>query len=109
MEKAFSTFHWGPIAQRPIQKSNIWVRSICRSILVFIHKLFVYHFDFYIIENDRMSFMAKYRKEILLLLGFLIASLIVSSEVIAQNRSPYIYGKITTYSGDYQGQIRWGG
>lgn len=56
-----------------------------------------------------MTFVLKYRKEIILIIGNLIAFLIVTSELSAQeyDQRPYIYGKVTTYSGEYTGQIRW--
>lgn len=55
-----------------------------------------------------MTFVMKYRKEILLIVGNLIAFLIVTNELTAQDRSGYIYGRVTTYSNEYVGQIRWG-
>ena len=107
-QNAFSTFNGHRIAQRPIQKSKLRVQAISSLIHLFLGKLCVSQIDFYIIENDRTSFMTKYRRKILLLIGSLIASLIMTSEADAQNRGAFIYGKVTTYSGEYQGQIRWG-
>lgn len=59
-------------------------------------------------KYDQMSFMTKYRREILLIIGCLIGFFILSSKSNAQNRHAYIYGRVTTYSNQYEGQIRWG-
>ncbi len=52
----------------------------------------------------------KYKRQLLITIGNLVALFIVFSEVNAQvkNVEGYIYGRITTLDTDYQGQIRWG-
>ncbi len=59
------------------------------------------------VEINSNSFLKKYQREIILLLGNLVALLILGNELKAQDRSSYIYGKVTTYSNEYVGQIRW--
>ncbi len=63
--------------------------------------------EFCLVESSIMEFLQKHRKLILLLLGNLIALIIVSNELNAQDQ-PYIFGTVTTYTGQYTGQMQWG-
>lgn len=54
-----------------------------------------------------MMLVRKYRRELLLVIGNLIALLILANELRAQDSGIYIHGTVTTYSGEYTGQIRW--
>jgi hypothetical protein len=54
-----------------------------------------------------LKLVMKYRKQMLILFGNLVALLILI-DANAQDTRGYIYGKVTTFSNEYQGQIRWG-
>lgn len=52
--------------------------------------------------------VSKYKKEIIILFGNIIALFILLQATSAQSSEGFIYGKVYTYNNVYQGQIRWG-
>ncbi len=61
-------------------------------------------------QNALVRLIMKHKKILLILIGNLVALFILLSEARAQIRDTrgYIYGRVTTFDNEYQGQIRWG-
>ena len=63
----------------------------------------------YFMKSLQQTVQQKGRK-LMLCIGIVVGLLIVVSEAKAQEKNIYLYGKVTTISGDkYQGALRWGG
>lgn len=58
--------------------------------------------------DDILDYVNKNRKIFQLAIGVMIAILISSEGLLAQNTEGFIYGKVYTRGNVYQGQLRWG-
>ncbi|MEQ8925833.1 MAG: hypothetical protein RLO81_08475 [Fulvivirga sp.] len=58
--------------------------------------------------DNVIDFVERRKKDILLLIGLVVAMLIATSNLMAQNTEGYMYGKVYTRDNQYTGQIRWG-